>query len=833
MLIFLKAGRIALLLLWLGCSSGLWGQSAFLVPKKIKNAYQTQLLLSSFEELQYLESHLPDFQHVEIVKIDGSVDIAKAAFLCSKLGMIQELELHHFQGIISDEDLQYLEWVPSVSIYIPKNRTDATILNDAWGLLPQVSLRFEEIPDNYDFLKNWKQLRTLSVLGDMDSKDADALLAVIEAHMPRLKHLELSLVDVNQLPPRIKKCKQLHSIRIVDGSDWAQGIPMEAMGEWVVPLRIGSLPVKVGKGPNSAVMERNVYMPFKWVSSRPRLNPKETAYLKSLFPDVQEDEAVVWLEDTELELDFAEYETLKPYAFEPSKNQTSLLPNFTEGVHRFIGNSETDQVFMGDKEWALSIPKNALQTAGDKPYFGDYYVEVKYMDDAVKTAAAGLDMRYDSSRKLYALHPSFCLSVYVSSIDKKQNLSLKPGYLAEINFNSPVPATDRFYARNRSNTQWQHFYDYDYQFEFDGMPPKIDFYQFYKGQETAKIQSDFQVWSLDQAFETEGFNYVMPPNEFEMRLGKFKGDFVLDPPGAAKEIRRIVRGKTQVGIRVLPRNRKSATGIQEIQIFDRTHSLFPELDVFKGMRFAFKTQLSQQQVQAFFKDKNWIDIRMKLGHRMVVLELKTHRGIWEIALLKPSEFMEGSAKEKAQGDANFDKTFAKYEAIRSRKQTLWNVMRSQMQSQDKSQQKQALFGVTNNNARKKGRFIVQSFGVFTMAHPTEMEPAYAELILCELGKIPLEVKRVFAVYSGEPFTVLFPDIPKTKQIPLSFKNLQFIMAETLKGDVYYLDAPSLQNLKIQENTLTYIELKPLKGNPRNSAELLKEMGIRAPKKRKK
>ena len=85
-----------------------YGQSDFLTPKKVKNAFQTELLLKEYVDLQYLESHLPDFQHIETVKVDGTVDIAKAAFLCSKLSMIQELQLYKFEGIIADEDLQYL-----------------------------------------------------------------------------------------------------------------------------------------------------------------------------------------------------------------------------------------------------------------------------------------------------------------------------------------------------------------------------------------------------------------------------------------------------------------------------------------------------------------------------------------------------------------------------------------------------------------------------------------------------------------------------------------------------------------------------------------------------
>ena len=129
--------------------------------------------------------------------------------------------------------------------------------------------------------------------------------------------------------------------------------------------------------------------------------------------------------------------------------------------------------------------------------------------------------------------------------------------------------------------------------------------------------------------------------------------------------------------------------------------------------------------------------------------------------------------------------------------------------------------------------MIQSFGLFSMAHPVEVPTAQSELILCELGKIPLKLKRVALVFEGDPYTVIMPEIPSTLQIPVTMETLQFIMAETPSGEVYYIEGGALRNLQIAENTLTYVELKPLKNSPKNTSELLKEMGIRATKKRKK
>jgi hypothetical protein len=134
----------------------------------------------------------------------------------------------------------------------------------------------------------------------------------------------------------------------------------------------------------------------------------------------------------------------------------------------------------------------------------------------MRAVAAGLSLHYDSNRVRYLLHPAFALEIEVRTADRDKSLRLKSGYLAEVNYAVGVHETDRFYAYNAQRSAWMHYYDYDYQFDAPGLPVKVDFYQFYKGAETAKIKSDFQSWTLEEAFQTEGFNYLMPPERFEM-----------------------------------------------------------------------------------------------------------------------------------------------------------------------------------------------------------------------------------------------------------------------------------------------------------------------------
>lgn len=807
-----------------------FGQSSFLTPKKINNPYQTHLWLSEYSDLVYLEKNLSNFSHIEVVKVDGSVDIAKATALCEKLTLLQEVQLHRFEGIISDEDIQHLEWVPEVSIYIPEKRVDATVLNDAWALLSQVSLRFEVVPDNFEFLKGWKQLRSLSVLGNMDREEATALIEQVSVHLPKLKHLELSLVSVLELPPKINSCKQLHSIKIVDGSDWAQGKLLSDLGEYILPVRVGSKKVSVDKGISA---DKNVYMPLKWISSRPYLNAKERSYLKSIYPDVAESEVLNWIEEEELRLDFAESSALSEYPFTSMTTGRELLGEFKEGTHNYLAHTEYDQVFLGDGEWALLIPKRSLQFTDGRPYEGPYHVSVKNWSDPEIMLAAGITLSYDSNRVEYALNPSFGVEIMIKNESRTQDLQIKPGYFAEVHMAKALHETDRFYAYNSQLKRWQHFHDYDYQFDYSGLPVKIDFYQFYKDQKTAKIRADFHVWTLDEAFQTNGFNYVMPPHLFEMRLGKTKGQYVLDPANQSKEIRRIVRGKNQIGLRALPRNKKADKGIQELLIFDRTHSLFPELNAFEGYRLAFNTQLSYEQVLAFFKERNFVDARIQNMGNAYYLELKTHRQIWTIKLRMPSEQLgDVSAKERFKADRELHQRYQKYRKTRDTKGALWYQTRKGQETLVSQQQLNQVLG-SAGLSKKKVRFMIQSTGTFCFAHPVQMQESNIELILCELGKIPLDVKRVALSYEGEPYSVTYPKIPQTKQIPVRLDQLRYLMAETQSGELFYITGDALRNLQIKDNTLTFVELKPFKNIPQNTADWLKEMGVRTTKKRKK
>jgi hypothetical protein len=133
----------------------LFAQSIYLKPESIKNVYQSHLLIQNTKQLKFVESHLPNFRHIEKLRIDGEVDINAVSAISAKIDALDEIQLFKFQGILSDADLFNLEWVPSVYLYIPHDREDAILLNNQWSLIQKITLHFETAPESWEFLNTW------------------------------------------------------------------------------------------------------------------------------------------------------------------------------------------------------------------------------------------------------------------------------------------------------------------------------------------------------------------------------------------------------------------------------------------------------------------------------------------------------------------------------------------------------------------------------------------------------------------------------------------------------------------------------------------------------
>jgi hypothetical protein len=231
-----------------GHFNGLQAQ-VFLPPKNIKNYLQTKMIVASRSDLKVIQSNIVAFKHIEVLKVQGAVDIAEVAKVASTLDGLDEVQLLEFQGILSDADIQSLEWIPSIYLHVPANREEAFLLNSAWKYLQNVTLHFESVPESWEFLSYWKSLKSLILLGDFDAETTKQCI-------------NAAIVSVKDIPIEIKKIRKLKSLTVIDFTSIEQGQSLLDLGEMV--YRFPKITVK-------------------YESATPTLSSVELEYLQKLF----------------------------------------------------------------------------------------------------------------------------------------------------------------------------------------------------------------------------------------------------------------------------------------------------------------------------------------------------------------------------------------------------------------------------------------------------------------------------------------------------------------------------------------------------------------------
>jgi len=808
----------------------LFAQSVYLKPESIKNVYQSHLLIQNTKQLKFVESHLPNFRHIEKLRIDGEVDINAVSAISAKIDALDEIQLFKFQGILSDADLFNLEWVPSVYLYIPHDREDAILLNNQWSLIQKITLHFETAPESWEFLKTWKSCREITLLGDFNRAETESLITTVQQSMPKLKRFGVSIPQVTDLPKSVAKLKQIKYLDVIDGSDIATGIFIEDLGESILPVLVDEKTITVGQGPNTGFARKDIFMPLRFLSTDPKLLNSDIDYIHTIYPTREIDPNTLWYDDEVATLDFAKYVGyLQTDGITAPKNIASkgLVSDFTDGNFYFHGQADRDELFLGDAKWAVSIPKNALQKENGEVWLKPYDLHIQYADNAERLFAQGKHFGYDSAGAKYILNVNSMMQL--QAFAGKEPLKIRPGYFIDVRFVAHISDSARFYAFNEKKHAWEHFHDYDYGFSDDYIA-KIDFYQFHSGKQTAHIQSSKNVEGLNDRFEKQGYNYLMPPRENTVNVYPYKGHLVNFDGGPKQNPFKLTRGRPLVRIRLIPNSNKAEKNVQEFEIYDQSMKLFPELAAFKSYTLAFRTSASRNAINGFFKSKKIVDVRFVNTATSVTMELKTTDGIWEIDLLTPNNRYQTSPKKQAKEDAKFQQLLNKYHTLRNQKAFALEEVENAKQKQEIGTALGSILGSDRlKNAQSRGGYKIRSFGQFCYAKPVAMPAANQyELVLCKGGKIPLETHTML-VLTQSPQSAL--QITGKDRFPLEIdpKKIQAIATKDQLGDVYVISGDAFRKLNIKDNTTTYIDLTPLPKQQYTTESISKYLGIKQKK----
>lgn len=781
----------------------------FVRPEKAVTGFDYNIILTNYNDFKYLKSHLSAFSNIEKLRIDGAVDVNLLSEVANKLDELEELQLRNFQGILSDNDLENLEWIPNVYVFVPQNREDAILLNNYWKRFHTISLEFEEVPDHYDFLKIWTKCKELQLIAPWRKTELDQAMKEISGYLPSLQKLTISVDVVTDLPQSVRNFKKIKKLTLIDAAALKNGVAIESMSEVFIPVKIGEKDFQIGSGVNKAIIQKAVNMPLVYLTTENAFLTHELKHIKKIFPDGEKVEDFEWIEP-EQKLDFVENLGYKFKDFQtdfPKPISKTIIEDFNEGSFVFEGNSESDMMFCGENRWTVSVPKASLMDANRGSFSGLYQIKVKVISSPEKLAAYAPNLQYDSLGQQLRLTASVVLDIQF--FKGKELLSVKPGYFVQFAFVGYKVDQARFFAWK--NQKFVHFYEYDYDFSDDKLQ-NIQFYDFHHGNKTAKIIGTTDVSLLDDKFETEGYYYLLKPFEDKSYVSKFQGHLVekVNKQKTNQEVL-LKRGSILVGLRNYYSKDKPEKGLFELQVYDKDKRFFPELNAFKNYPLVFQTAFSKKDVNLlFFKTMKFYDIRIRQFGGHWVLELKSNEGLWQIQLLEPKERFKNNPSKAKSAQKKFLKRLETYNTIRNQKlQALVDFQNKTLKSEVQGTI-DLVFGSDNEPKNKaKYNFLIRSSGRFAYARPDSfVQYMNLEIIPCEPGKIPLKVSQFEVVYANalSGFTIGKQD---RYSLNLNVTDLLYVLCKDDFGRIYFLTGDKFRKFGIEDNTLTYIDLEPL------------------------
>ena len=805
---------------FLGCPfwgffSALHAQS-FLPPKNIKNYLQTKMIVASRSDLKVIQSNILAFKHIETLKVQGAIDIAEVAKVASKLDGLDEVQLIEFQGILSDADIQSLEWIPSIYLHVPANREEAFLLNGAWKYLQNVTLHFESVPESWEFLSYWKSLKSLTLLGDFDPETTKQCINAAILDAPKLISLGISVSSVKDVPPEVRKIKKLKSLTLIDFSSIEQGQSLLDLGEIVVHF------------PKITV---------RYVSQNPALPSVESEHLQKLFNVRSAEVPKPSYDDDEISLDFV---AAFDFGIDP-KNLThneliDIVPNknylksYSSGRYAFVGNSNKTQRFLGDQRVAVIVPKGSLAWKDKQVFQGDYLISVRMAQSEDERAANGLSTSNPLAAQIF--NSAGIVDVRFYRLNTLEELEIRDGYFVQIRFIGNKSDAAQFYAWNSSKQKWENHYDYDYEFSDDQLQ-KIDFYQIAQPPYMDGVSVNSENLSLDENFEHFNYAYLIPPHKTAMYFSPFPKFWVKTSdqlPAGTKDFRKILRGKPLIQIRSIPAPSKSFV---YLQLFDRTQVLFPELKSFEELNLAIKTDNGIAAVKTFFKDHRIIDIQIYRSNGMLALNLKCTDGYWTMNITEPKDLPFLTNTEKLIQQKKFENALTKYLTVQSQKALALKNLNDSEKNRQIQLSSSTLLGsaATLKSTKKRYEFSIRSSGTFMMAEPDTTSSEYRlELVFCETGKIPLKVKEVIVSLNKPNASVAFTASDRYR-LPFNPAQIEMILVRDQKNRIYGIGGDELQKLQLAPYTLTYIDMRLISADV-NTPEILYKTLLQKPKKLK-
>lgn len=495
-----------------------------------------------------------------------------------------------------------------------------------------------------------------------------------------------------------------------------------------------------------------------------------------------------------------------------------LLRDFAEGWFEFSGNNSEDRLFVADQAVVVMVPMGGMVTEDGKDWLGSYRLRIKVMNDVQRQMAYAPLLTLDSAGRQYNLAAPMVLDI--EAFSSKQVLKVKEGYFIEVRFVCAPDYNARFYAWDGKRNRWKNHYDYDYDFSDDNMAA-IDFYQFYAGRKTATVHTSVNVSGLEERIGTQGYNYLLNPDESKQALAKFS-EFQVARVGekAANENQMVLRrGRGVIGVRKFQGKEATEKGVFEMVLYDKTELLFPELKPLRDYPLAFRTNWEKKEVMdLFFRVHKFWDFSLYQSGNQVNILLRSSEGLYQIELLQPKTRWSDNPKKASREQVKFEKLIRLVLALHLQKDHAFQVYQAQ---QFQKQYQQTAVLALETGALPKGlvrnSFKIRSTGRFAWASPMSPDSVLSlNLVVSDQGQAPIDVAQ-FVVGYKKPDAVQVYSVPvgssaplmQTREFALQFDpaRVAFFAAKDTEGRFYALSGDAFRKLEIKNNTLMYLPLQ--------------------------
>lgn len=804
--------KAVLILLLLGISK--ISAQVFVSPSKATTGLTLAIEIKNDKDLSFVQSNLWRFYGVQRVRVDGDVDIKRVSAVLELLDDVQDVQLLKFSGELGEDELNKLEWVENVTLYLRNGKEDQILMNDNLGNLNGLTLIFEVVPEDYYFLESLKKIKSLTLIAPFVKKEA--IVAVNQVlKLSQLKHFGISLDRIDDLPESIERLNKLESLTIIDNLSW------------LTEKRLENLPV-LRKNIEYTSNGKLKSVSFQYYASETELMPWDIKHIHTVYPNSRFAPLLSQSGDSSSIATFSDFITLrKPSAtkFANYQNNGRLIGNLKDGEFEFQGNTEQDAIYYLGNQAAILVPKLSMRSQTDTLYRGYYTLKCKWLNTPAELFVQGPKMYFDSSRKTYAMAPSAVLEIAASA--ENMMLNLREGYFIKVVFQSKIDSNQRFYAWNSQKLKWMNFYDYDYNFDDTKIVP-LDFYSFYNGKKTAKETYGIDKSDPEWRFESEGYFYLLEPGQNKVSLENFNGYWVATPDKpSGKPVYTLKRGKGLIGLKKEFVDKATESGVVKFQIYDKTETLFPELKAFQNYVFEIETNMNPRDFSAaFIRGAVYSDFRVVQLGTSYYLDLRSETGIIRLSIAAPdARLKKGSAKAKA-ARAEFIRRYQKYLTTRTAKESAFNSYISSKHNQGIAQARANLFkSNTTTKSPQVGEFKIRSMGVFTWAAPVLwLDTFKITARFTDKDGIPLDIKKVW-IAQKNPYSILSMENAENYTMTFSPKNLLYIACTDFKDRVYYLSATDFAARSVTNNSFVYVSLIELPTPIKSMKELEKVLGL--------